>query len=115
MNCFNVRELQALLKNRFFMELINSKDQHDFLNQTAIGLRFKTNNLDSIHPNSLLAFRYGVNTTPQSRIQGYQSVLNDPFFNREFLVSGSPLHSSLSLFKNFTANSLFSSVYSLVF
>ena len=115
MNCFNVRELQALLKNRFFMELINSKDQHDFLNQTAIGLRFKTNNLDSIHPNSLLAFRYGVNTTPQSRIQGYQSVLNDPFFNREFLVSGSPLHSSLSLFKNFTAHSLFSSVYSLVF
>jgi len=71
MNCFNVRELQALLKNRFFTELVISKDHHEFLDQTAIGIRFKTNNLDVIHSNTLLNFRYGVNAQAQSKSQNY--------------------------------------------
>jgi len=54
MNCFNIREVQALLKGRFFNDLVNSHDHRVFLNKTAIGLRFKTNNLDSINPNMLL-------------------------------------------------------------
>jgi len=75
MNCFNVRELQALLKNRFFTELINSKDHHNFLDQTAIGLRFKTNDLNTIYSNMVLAFRYGLNSQPQVRTQTYDGIL----------------------------------------
>jgi heme/copper-type cytochrome/quinol oxidase subunit 1 len=71
MNCFNVRELQALLKNRFFTELVNSTDHREFLDQTAIGLRFKTNDLDSINSNILLLFRYGLNVQSQARSQEY--------------------------------------------
>jgi hypothetical protein len=73
MNCFNVRELQALLKNRFFTELVSSKDHHEFLDQTAIGIRFKTNYLDTIHSNTLLNFRYGINSQSQAKSQGYMT------------------------------------------
>ena len=75
MNCFNVRELQALLKNRFFNELTNSRDHHEFLDQTAIGIRFKTNNLDTIHSNILLLYRYGVTSDPQVRFQSYDGII----------------------------------------
>lgn len=79
MNCFNVRELQALLKNRFFNELTNSRDHHEFLDQTAIGIRFKTNNLDTIHSNILLLYRYGVTSDPQVRFQSYDGVICGKF------------------------------------
>ena len=79
MNCFNVRELQALLKNRFFTELVNSTDHREFLDQTAIGLRFKTNDLDSINSNILLLFRYGLNVQSQARSQEYAITNNIVF------------------------------------
>ena len=50
MNCFNVRELQALLKNRFFNELVSSKDHHEFLGQTAIGIREKLSVFGNDYP-----------------------------------------------------------------
>lgn len=83
MNCFNVRELQALLKNRFFTELVNSTDHREFLDQTAIGLRFKTNDLDSINSNILLLFRYGLNVQSQARSQEYTITNNIIFGDSE--------------------------------
>lgn len=111
MNCFNVRELQALLKNRFFMELVNSKEQHDFLNQTAIGLRFKTNNLDTINPNTFLSFRYGVNMTPQPRFQNYSATLTDPLSTYEFFNASSYTYSLLMAFRSLVPSSLVASCY----
>jgi hypothetical protein len=75
MNCFNVRELQALLKNRFFNELVSSKDHHSFLEQTAIGLRFKLNELEAIHSNIVLMYQYGITSEPQVRSQTYDGIL----------------------------------------
>jgi hypothetical protein len=75
MNCFNVRELQALLKNRFFNELVSSKDHHEFLDQTAIGLRFKLNSIDTIQSNIVLLYRYGITSEPQVRSQTYDGII----------------------------------------
>ena len=44
MNCFNIRELQGILKRRFFNDLVNSNDHHTLLNDSMIGIRFKLNN-----------------------------------------------------------------------
>ena len=44
MNCFNIRELQGILKRRFFADLVNSADHRDVLSTSMIGLRFKNNN-----------------------------------------------------------------------
>jgi hypothetical protein len=54
MNCFNIREVQSLLKRKFFTDLINTSDSHTLMNKTTIGLRFKTQNINSINSNFLL-------------------------------------------------------------
>lgn len=94
MNCFNIREVQALLKGRFFNDLVNSNDHHDFLNKTIIGLRFKTNDLNSINPNMLLFYKYGVynNTT---RSQSYFNSTNNDS-NYTFFTTNSPFTTFLN-------------------
>jgi len=60
MNCFNIREIEALLKGRFFPDLINSHDHRFLLNTSILGLRYKTNNLNTIDHNLLLFFKHGL-------------------------------------------------------
>jgi hypothetical protein len=90
MNCFNIREVQALLKGRFFSDLVNTHDHHEFLNKTTIGIRFKTNNLDSITPNMLLFYKNGVHSNNQTRSQSYFSSISS-FNQYEFFNTNSKL------------------------
>ena len=46
MNCFNIREIQTLLKTRFYADLLSESHQHIFLNRTTPTLRFKTQDLN---------------------------------------------------------------------
>lgn len=41
MNCFNIREVEALLKQRFFAELINGDENHLFRDSTIVGLKYR--------------------------------------------------------------------------
>jgi hypothetical protein len=59
MNCFNIRELQSLLKWRFFTDLVNSNDHRDLLNGTILNLRYKTNGSQLIDQNITLFYNYG--------------------------------------------------------
>lgn len=43
MNCFNIRELQSVLRKKFFTDLVNTNDHKELLNSTMVGLRFKNN------------------------------------------------------------------------
>lgn len=67
MNCFNIREMQAILKSRFFTDLVNEHDTRLFLDKTIVGLRFKTEASSVIHPNMLLFYRLGVYNTSAAR------------------------------------------------
>jgi hypothetical protein len=51
MNCFNIRELQSILKKKFFVDLINTTDSHKLLDKTALNLRFKTSNFLALESN----------------------------------------------------------------
>jgi hypothetical protein len=73
MNCFNIRELQGILRMRFFSDLINSHEPHLFMDKVALATRFKTNNLDSINPNMLLFYRYGLQSSADSKAEIYVS------------------------------------------
>jgi len=96
MNCFNIREIQAILKGRFFHELINSEDHHDFLEKTSIGMRFKTNSLDSINPNMLLMFRYGPTSLSQGKSQVYSTTLIDSYTQREVFTPNAPIYTTIN-------------------
>lgn len=67
MNCFNIREVEALLKGRFFPDLINTHDHRFLLVTSTLGLRFKTNNLDTLNSSTLLFYQYGLQNTTQNR------------------------------------------------
>jgi hypothetical protein len=60
MNCFNIREVEALLKGRFFPDLVSTHDHRTVLNSTVLGLRYKTAGLSSLDNNSLLFQTYGL-------------------------------------------------------
>lgn len=100
MNCFNIREVQALLKGRFFTDLVDDHEHRELLNTITIGVRFKTNNLDSINPNMLLFYRHGLNSGSQNRIQSYlnSSLENVNSFN--FFSNQSHYYSTLSFFNS---------------
>ena len=70
MNCFNIRELQGILKRRFFNDLVNSNDHRELLNSSMIGLRFKLNNSQSIEPD-IFSF-YNIGTTDVSKIKSLE-------------------------------------------
>jgi len=43
MNCFNIRELEGILKRKFFTDLVNTSDSHKAMESTLIGMRHKNN------------------------------------------------------------------------
>ena len=67
MNCFNIREVESLLKGKFFPDLVNSQDHRTLLNNSMVGLRFKTNNLDTIAHDTLLFNTYALGTKVNTR------------------------------------------------
>lgn len=75
MNCFNIREIQTLLKARFYTDLLNENHQHLFLSRTSPNVRFKLQDLNFLSSCELLLNRYGVLKTSNPRFQEY-GVLN---------------------------------------
>ena len=67
MNCFNIRELQGVLKRKFFTDLVNTNDHRDFLNQSMVGLRFKSNNSLAVTPDLESFFNFGTTVSPKSK------------------------------------------------
>ena len=86
MNCFNIREIQTLLKARFYADLLNENSLHIFLSRTTLGLKFKLQDLNFLNINSLLINRYLVNSNLNTRFQTYTTNQNK-VFEAEFLLS----------------------------
>jgi hypothetical protein len=97
MNCFNIRELQSVLKRKFFVDLVNTHDHRNLLESSMIGLRYKTNaslnlDFDVLNFYNLGTYNVGVNklTTLGQTSSSTKMVLNDynlyfiNFFNFNF-------------------------------
>ena len=110
MNCFNIREVQSLLKRKFFVDLINSKDHHSFLDNTAIGMRFKLNSENSINSNVLSFYNYGLDITPKVRSNFYNFQNYNTFDDVIQFKSSSFLFKNISYFSNFNLFSLFNRI-----
>jgi hypothetical protein len=77
MNCFNIRELQGVLKRKFFTDLINTNDHRDFLNQSIIGLRFKSNNTLSTTPDMEAFFNLGTTSSSKTKTLSFDTVYSN--------------------------------------
>jgi hypothetical protein len=110
MNCFNIRELQGILKRKFFTDLVNTNDHRDFLNQSMIGLRFKTNNHLAITPDLESFFNLGTINTTKAKTLNFTNFYNSPKLN----FSGSSVENffNFSYFTNIVYT-LFTSVFTI--
>lgn len=70
MNCFNMRELQALLKEKYFADIVNNYDHRSNVSN-ALNLRYKLNDLSSIDNGVLLFINNNIRVTDFSKIQYY--------------------------------------------
>jgi hypothetical protein len=80
MNCFNIRELQGILKRRFFNDLVNSNDHHTLLNDSMIGVRFKLNNTQNIEPDIFTFYNFGTTDVSKFKLQTLYPTYNLQFF-----------------------------------
>lgn len=78
MNCFNIREVEALLKGRFFPDLVATHDYRTVLNSTVLGLRYKTAGLAPLSNGTLLFQTYGLLTNPNQLEMSAQSQMVRP-------------------------------------
>jgi len=71
MNCFNMRELQALLKEKYYADLINDYDHRTNL-FNALNLRYKLNDLSVIDTNIPLFINNNIKITPFAKTQTFE-------------------------------------------
>lgn len=116
MNCFNIRELQGILKRRFFTDLVNPLDHRELLSSSMIGLRFKNNNSLNLDHDALTFFKLGTNNSDKTRnsqlINSYLPLNNIYFsFNTPSLGNLFPKTlGNFSVFQTLIANPLTISV-----
>ena len=67
MNCFNIREVQSLLKRKFFVDMINTHEYKSLLNNSMISLKYKTNDLNFNNLNTQIFYNFGLEISPKNR------------------------------------------------
>ena len=99
MNCFNIRELQSVLKRKFFADLVSSHDYRNLMTQSMLGLRFRLNSNDLISPDVLSFHDFGLknsdlnkfvflkNTTLNNDLVTTSRGILTGFIGQELLVS----------------------------
>jgi hypothetical protein len=115
MNCFNIRELQGILKRKFFPDLINNSDHHLLMESSMIGLRFKTNSNEVIRPEQSLFYNFGITNLSKQKnlnlIPYMSSSDTSEYFNSTFSMPILSLFLKLFSFEN----SVFSSKNNSIF
>ena len=83
MNCFNIRELQGILKRKFFTDLVNTNDHRELLNNSIINLRYKVNGNNLIENDMLMFYNYGLTFSLKNKENKLENNLfsNYNFFN----------------------------------
>jgi hypothetical protein len=92
MNCFNIRELQGILKRKFFPDLVNINDHRNLMETSMLGLRFKINNNDSIRPEQSLFYNFGLTSISKQKNINFLNYIYSLPINT---VSGPQLNTSL--------------------
>jgi hypothetical protein len=63
MNCFNIRELQGILKRKFFTDLVNTSDNHKAMESTLINMRHKNNMSNILLYDQTLFYNFDLTNT----------------------------------------------------
>jgi hypothetical protein len=67
MNCFNIRELQGILKRKFFTDLVNTSDSHKAIENTLVNMRHKNNTSNILLYDQSLFYNFDLTKTSKSK------------------------------------------------
>jgi hypothetical protein len=67
MNCFNIREIQGILKRKFFTDLVNTSDNHTAMDSTMIGMRHKSNMSNILMYDQALFYNLDLTNTAKNK------------------------------------------------
>jgi hypothetical protein len=73
MNCFNIRETQGILKRKFFTDLVNSHNHRNLLENSMIGLRYKSNSDINLDLDITSFYNFGIHNTVTNNIVKYNN------------------------------------------
>jgi hypothetical protein len=94
MNCYNIREIQTILKSKYTPNTVDSSDVRFSLNDTTLGLRYQMGELEFLN-NSVLGF-YQHTLVSNSPYNSISTFLNKPVL--EFGVVNSFMGKSSAMF-----------------
>ena len=94
MNCYNIREIQTILKSKYTPNTVDSSDVRFSLNDTTLGLRYQMGELEFLN-NSVLGF-YQHTLVANSPYNSISTFLNKPVL--EFGVVNSFMSKSSAMF-----------------
>jgi hypothetical protein len=110
MNCFNIRELQGILKRKFFTDLVNNSDSHKDMESTLVSMRHKNNMSNILLYDQSLFYNFDLTNTSKTKSFNYSP-------GKVYTYSNLPF----SPFKGFNTNLLnnvnyvnFSSIFSFL-
>jgi hypothetical protein len=104
MNCFNIRELQGILKRKFFTDLIDSHDYRDLLKGSMINLRYKLNSNINLDFDTFSFYKFGTHSHNTNKSVIFNKDLsvktlgNHDYFFLNFFQSSNLLNSYFSSF-----------------
>jgi hypothetical protein len=68
MNCFNIREIQGILKRKFFTDLVNTSSNHTLLDTTLITMRHKNNMSNILMYDQSLFYNFDLTNTVKYKL-----------------------------------------------
>lgn len=102
MNCYNIREIQTLLKSKYSPNTVENADVRFSLNDTAVGLRYNLGGIDFLDSGILSFYKNAITT--DSRYRTVHELLNKPILEfqsvRLFMEKSSPMFQVLSSFSS---------------
>jgi hypothetical protein len=97
MNCFNIREIQSILKGRYFSDMVNAEDYHLYLDTMLLGVRFKTNDLDLNKSKITIFVNNGIRNNDSTRDSFYTNSFETKISDYTLFANNSNLYNILSL------------------
>jgi hypothetical protein len=115
MNCFNIRELQGILKRKFFTDLVNTHEHRNLMDKTMIGLRYKSNTNLNLDNDMLTFYNFGINSQSNSQQTTLTSLTSSSYTTRP--ASGHYNQSIVNFFLNndFISGGFASKFFSVIF
>jgi hypothetical protein len=83
MNCYNIREIQTILKSQYSPNSDDTTEVNFLLNETALGLRYRLTSLTSIDSSMLNYYRNSIQSSYQVSLPVASSLTRPELLNSD--------------------------------